>query len=515
MTTTTLLLILDGWGLGADYPGNAIARASTPNWDRLWTQSPRRSLDASGDAVGLPAGQMGNSEVGHLNIGAGRVVYQNLLRINRSIAADPSDADAEPLATQPALKRILARRKGRLHLMGLLSPGGVHSHEEHLFALCRLAAQNGSKDFCVHIFLDGRDTPPQSALASIHRLQNTLAELGAGNLSSICGRYYAMDRDKRWERARLAYDAILGSPTVPAAAKPEEGLQAAYAEGLTDEFVKPMRIARAAPLGADDALICFNFRADRMRQLVQALASTQFNAWQRPFVLTAEQILTMTPYDENLPLPCIFKTEQPRDVLGQVLAARGKTQLRLAETEKFAHVTYFFNGGREEPFDGEDRKLIPSLKVATYDLAPQMRAPEITDALCAAIRAGKYDFILCNYANGDMVGHSGKLDAAIKTAETLDPCLGRLTASLDESAAQALITADHGNCEEMIAADGSPHTAHSLSPVPLVYYGPAQVRFNDEPGGLSALAPAILQLMGIPQPEAMSGKSPIATLDGS
>ena len=514
MKKTTLLLILDGWGMGADYPGNAIVQAPTPNWDKLWASAPHRCLDASGAAVGLPEGQMGNSEVGHLNIGAGRIVYQNLLRINRALAA-PANTEAETLATKPALQKIFQRRKGRLHLMGLLSPGGVHSHEDHLFALCRLAAHHGINDFGVHVFLDGRDTPPKSAFASIHKLQQVLTELKAGRISSVSGRYYAMDRDRRWERARLAYAAILGTPNSPIATNPDEGLQAAYAAGTTDEFVKPMCIADAPSLGADDALISVNFRADRMRQLIQALAAPQFEPWQRTFVLTAEQILTMTPYDENLPLPCIFKSEQPSNVLGQVLAARGKTQLRLAETEKFAHVTYFFNGGREEPFAGEDRKLIPSLKVATYDLAPQMRAPEITDALCAAIRAGKHDFILCNYANGDMVGHSGKLDAAIKAARTLDLGLGRLITALDACTAQALITADHGNCEEMIAADGTPHTAHSLNPVPLVYYGPKRVRFNDAPNGLSALAPAILQLMDLPQPDTMRGQSPFASINGT
>ena len=513
MNQTTLLLILDGWGLGANYPGNAIAQASTPNWDKLWAQSPHRSLDASGDAVGLPTGQMGNSEVGHLNIGAGRVVYQNLLRINRALTADPQDEEMEPLAANRALQRIFKRPRG-----GSISWGCCPPAVSIAMKSISLPFVAWPRNMVLTIFASisfGRaGHPPKSALASIRRLQDVLAKLKAGRIGSVSGRYYAMDRDKRWGRARLAYDAILGTPTVPSVASPEEGIQAAYADGITDEFVKPMRIANTPPLGADDALISVNFRADRMRQLIQILASSQFNAWRRPFVLSSEQILTMTPYDENLPLPCIFKSEQPENVLGQVLAAQGKTQLRLAETEKFAHVTYFFNGGREEPFAGEDRKLIPSLKVPTYDLAPQMRAPEITAALCTAIRAGKHDFILCNYANGDMVGHSGKLEAAIKAAENLDLCLGRLLDVLDDSSAQALITADHGNCEEMIAADGSPHTAHSLNPVPLVYHGPAQMRFNDEPGGLAALAPAVLQLMGLPQPEQMCGQSPIRSIHG-
>ena len=503
MKETYLLIILDGWACGKDEPGNAVVQANTPQWDRLIAHHPHRSLEAAATAVGLPSGQMGNSEVGHLNLGAGRVVLQTLLRINKAIA-DGS------FARQPTLHRILRRPQGRLHLVGLLSAGGVHSHQDHLFALCRLAATSDIKDLSVHIFLDGRDTAPTAAAASLAALEEVFKETGVGHLSSICGRYYAMDRDKRWERTEQAYRLLVEGEATRQAEDAAAALAAVAAAGETDEFVRPTFIVGGTPIAAADSILCVNFRADRMRQLVAALMDPQFSSFARPFVLSPRQLLTMIPYSEDSPVPYIYGKEVPADCLGEVLARHGKTQLRLAETEKFAHVTYFFNGGREKPFAGEDRQLLPSLKVATYDLAPQMRAPDITEELVTALAAARYDFILCNYANGDMVGHTGNLSATIQAVETLDLCLGQVLTALTETGSEALITADHGNCERMLAAEGDgPHTAHTMNPVPLIYYGKQPITFHqhEQAACLADIAPTLLKLMHIPQPAAMTGHS--------
>ena len=524
MAKTTALIILDGWALGKDYPGNAIKLAATPTWDKLLQECPRRELIACGEQVGLPEGQMGNSEVGHLILGAGRIVYQTLLRINKAIA-DKS------IQQNPTLNTFLQNTSSRLHIMGLLSDGGVHSHQEHLAAILRLAAARGVRNIEMHLFLDGRDSAPNSAPACIDFIQQQLKETGVGRISSVIGRYYAMDRDKRWERTQKAYDLLVSGKgeVVDDAKHLNQKLEEYYAKEITDEFIPPLvvrsanqgdegeqgkqgkewnRDVRDGVISADDSIICINFRADRVRQLTAALAADDFNEFNRPFVLPKSSLLTMTSYDEKLPLPFIFEREKIVNCLGEVLANLNKKQLRLAETEKFAHVTYFFNGGKEDPFANEERKLIPSLKVATYDLAPQMRAPEITAELIAAFESQEYDFILCNYANGDMVGHSGKLDAAIKAAEHIDESLSQLMPVIRKNGAQALITADHGNCEEMLAADGvSPYTAHTLNPVPLLYYGDMQIEFDTQPAGLADIAPTLLKLMGLLPPSEMSGRA--------
>ena len=516
---TTALIILDGWGLGRDYPGNAIKVAKTPTWDRLWQDCPRGKLTAAAAAVGLPDGQMGNSEVGHTTLGAGRVVYQTLSRINRAIADGSLAQNEELLKHFGRIKTAQDQEASCLHLIGLLSDGGVHSHQDHFVALLELAAQHGVKNIFLHVFLDGRDTQPLSAKGYLDFLQKEIQRIGSGVVASVCGRYYAMDRDKRWERTQSCYDLLRSAPQdIPLAESPQEQLDKFYGEGITDEFVPPFRMT-AAPgsilaardnqplIQPQDFVISVNFRADRVRQITAALADENFSGFARETLLPQESLLCMTAYDPNLPLPHIFAKEKIRNCLGEILAQRGLKQLRLAETEKFAHVTYFFNGGKEEPFPQEERKLIPSLKVATYDLAPQMRAPEITEFLASAISSGDYDFILCNYANGDMVGHSGKLAAAIKTVEEIDKSLTRLLKALDAADAQALITADHGNCEEMLVDDtDKPHTAHTLNLVPLLYYGGKDIKLTQEVGGLADIAPTILTLMGIDAPAEMSGK---------
>ena len=532
---TTALIILDGWGNGKDYPGNAIKLAETPTWDSLLAKCKHRELIAGGEAVGLPNGQMGNSEVGHTVIGAGRVIHQTLQRINKSI----SDASSsESLDKNQALNKFLAAIKKdqesggssvpRLHLMGLLSDGGVHSHQEHIRAILALAVERRVKNIMLHLFLDGRDTAPKSAPKYIDYIQRETKAIGEGQIASVSGRYYAMDRDKRWRRTKRTYDAMMLDPEqmgdeIPLVDDPLKQVEEYHRKGITDEFVPPFICRGAAKILArgesfvrqNDYVISINFRADRMRQITKALAADELEGFERSFILPKDSLLTMTDYDPNLPLPYIFGKKKIINCLGEFLADQGLRQLRMAETEKFAHVTYFFNGGREEPFANEERKLIPSLKVATYDLAPEMRAPEITRSLTSAIKSGEYDFILCNYANGDMVGHSGKLDAAIKTVQVVDESLAEIVSALDSAGAQALITADHGNCEEMLAGDPpSPHTAHTLNPVPLLYYGSHRVIFDEKEGGLADIAPTIIKLMGLDAPQEMSGRTILSIQDG-
>ena len=499
--------MLDGWGFRPGRDGNAIELGRTPVWHTLWDRASRTLLEASGLAVGLPEGQIGNSEVGHLNLGAGRVVPQDIVRISQSI-------DSGEFFRIPALVKLVEdtrRHDGTLHVMGLIGTGGVHALDRHLLAAVELGRRAGVK-VAIHAWLDGRDTPPKSGLAFMEQL---LAGLGTPipnpeprtpTVSTVIGRYYAMDRDKRWERTKLAYDAMVKGVGVQVA-DPIAAIEQAYAVGETDEFVKP-RVITGAPLIRDgDGIFCFNYRADRMRQIVRALASPDFEGFGvtgRPAV----QLVTMTRYDERLPFPAAFEPIVLSRIVAEVLSNHGKTMFRTAETEKYAHVTYFFNGGYEPPYKGEERLLVPSQKVATYDLMPEMSAPGVTDVLCNAIAGNQHDFILCNYANGDMVGHSGVLAAAVKAVETVDQCLGRVLTTADTAGATVLVTADHGNCELMIdPATGGPHTAHTTNPVPLVMVGDGTPKRHLRTGGsLRDVGPTILQLLGIEPPREMTGR---------
>jgi 2,3-bisphosphoglycerate-independent phosphoglycerate mutase len=498
--TPVILVVLDGWGFRPGRDGNAIELGRTPVWHRLWERPTRTLLEASGLAVGLPAGQIGNSEVGHLNLGAGRVVPQDIVRISQSIE---SGAFFQ-LAPLTELCQATRQRGGTLHVMGLIGTGGVHALDRHLLAAVELGHRAGLR-VAIHAWLDGRDTPPQSALGFMQDLLQQIAGRGAV-VSTVVGRYYAMDRDKRWERTRLAYDAMVKGIGAPAP-DPVTAIKQAYAAGETDEFVKP-RVIEGAPLIRDgDGIFCFNYRADRMRQIVRALAAPDFDGFdvgERPRVT----LVTMTRYDGTLPFPAAFEPIVLSRIVAEVLSDRDKTMFRTAETEKYAHVTYFFNGGYEPPYKGEERLLVPSQKVATYDLMPEMSAPGVTDVLCRAIAAKQHDFILCNYANGDMVGHSGVLAAAIKAVETVDTCLARVLKTADTAGATVLVTADHGNCELMIdPATGGPHTAHTTNPVPLVIVGDGAGRGALRAGGsLRDVGPTILQLLGIEPPQEMTGR---------
>ena len=496
-----LLLILDGWGHREARDNNAIALAQAPNWHRLLDECPHTLVQTHGHFVGLPDEQMGNSEVGHMNIGAGRIVYQDLTRIDAAIADGSFFKNAALLSACAAAKQS----GGTLHVFGLLSPGGVHSHEDHIFALLDLAKREGVSRVAVHAFLDGRDTPPQSARAALEKLQTRCDKVGNAHIATVSGRYYAMDRDKRWERVKLAYDAIAEAQAQFRADTGVAALDAAYARGETDEFVKPTLIGNGAKINDGDAIIYMNFRADRARQLTQAFVDPHFSGFARPRRLKLSAFVSLTQYSDDLAVTAVaYPPQSLHNSLGEYLAGLGLRQLRIAETEKYAHVTFFFSGGREEPYVGEERILVPSPKVATYDLQPEMSCPEVTDKLVDAIKSGTYDFIVCNLANADMVGHSGKLDAAIEAVEAVDVALGRLTQAIRSVGGEMLISADHGNLEMMRAADGQPHTQHTVGPVPLVYVG-RNARL--EPGALRDLAPTVLALMGLPQPAQMTGHS--------
>lgn len=500
-----VLIILDGWGYQESPQYNAISAAKKPVWDKLWQNCPHTLINGSGEAVGLPDNQMGNSEVGHLNIGAGRVVYQDFTRIEKSIAH--GDFFTNPVLVH-AVKNAVATDKA-VHIMGLLSPGGVHSHEQQIFAMLQCAKQQGAQRVYVHAFLDGRDTPPQSALTSLQALENKCIELGCGQIASIIGRYYAMDRDKRWERIQLAYDLLTTGISKYHASSAAEGLANAYARGETDEFVKPTAIHTATHSSAfindGDVVVFMNFRADRARQLTRAFTDPQFKDFNRQKWPQLAEFVTLTQYATDIKASVAFPPEQLTHVLGAYIAERGFKQLRIAETEKYAHVTFFFNGGIEKPYPGEERILIPSAKVATYDLQPQMSAPELTESLVAAICSQQYALIVCNYANPDMVGHTGDFNATVKAIETIDQSLGRIIEALRESHTEALITSDHGNAECMFdEKTQQPHTAHTCAPVPCIYIGrPAKVA--PVVGTLSDIAPTILYLMGLPQPQEMTG----------
>jgi 2,3-bisphosphoglycerate-independent phosphoglycerate mutase len=503
--TPVLLVILDGYGHRDDGEDNAIARASKPNWDRYWARYAHTVIDASELHVGLPPEQMGNSEVGHLNIGAGRVVFQEFTRIELAIR-NGELARNEVFAE--AVKQALAGGSA-VHVLGLLSPGGVHSHEDQIFALLDMVAGAGVRDIRVHAFLDGRDTPPKSAAASLKALEARCASDSGARIASICGRYYAMDRDKRWERTAAAYDMLTSGEAQYHSASAVAGLEAAYARGETDEFVKPTLIAgpgaEPAPIRDGDVVIFMNFRADRARQLTHALTDPQFQAFARRRVPRLAYYCTLTSYGEEFKLPVAFRSEPVTNGFGEVLASQGLRQLRIAETEKYAHVTYFFNGGVETPYPGEERILVPSPKVATYDLKPEMSAVEVTDKLVEAIRSRRFEAIICNYANADMVGHTGIMDAAVKAIETLDACLGRAIEAMRAIGGEVLITADHGNAETMRdTKTHQPHTAHTTNRVPLLYIGrEATLEPN---GALADIAPSLLRMMGLPQPAEMTGK---------
>lgn len=502
-----VLIVLDGWGYREERDHNAIAAAYTPVWDRLWRDCPHTLIDTSGRAVGLPDEQMGNSEVGHMNLGAGRVVYQDLTRIDRAIA-DGSFASNRALCAAVDAARS---RGGAVHIMGLLSPGGVHSHEAHIAAMASLAAGRGAECILVHAFLDGRDTPPRSAAASIEILEHHLETLGRGRIVTLVGRYFAMDRDRRWDRVERAYDLITAGEAAFTADRALAGLEQAYERGESDEFVQPTRIGEPAPVADGDAVVFMNFRADRARQLTRAFTEAGFDGFRRRRRPSLASFTCLTRYAADIEAPAAFPPADLNNSFGEVLALHGLRQLRLAETEKYAHVTFFFNGGRETEFEGEERIMVPSPKVATYDLVPEMSAEKVTDHLVEAIGARRYDAIICNYANPDMVGHTGIFEAAVRAVETIDHCLGRVLEAVDAAGAELLITADHGNVEAMLdTATGQPNTAHTTNLVPLVYVGrPARLA---DGGVLSDIAPTMLDLMGLEQPAEMTGHSLVRLL---
>ena len=496
-----LLLILDGWGHREETEHNAIALADCPNWRHLLAVYPHSLVDTHGLRVGLPEGQMGNSEVGHMNIGSGRVVYQDLTRVDAAIA-DGS------FARNPSLQHACAAARGTngcLHLFGLLSPGGVHSHERHIFAMIEMAAAAGVPRIAVHAFLDGRDTPPRSARPSIQALQAVCDAHAGARVATVSGRYYAMDRDQRWERLALACEAIIDASATQRADTALAALDAAYARGENDEFVLPTVIGEGAPMADGDAVVFMNFRADRARQLSRVFVDPAFDGFALARRPQLSAFVTLTEYAADLPASAIaFGAQSMRNTLGEILAELGLRQLRIAETEKYAHVTFFFSGGREAPFAGEERILVPSPQVATYDLKPEMSLPELTDRLVAEITAQRFDFIVCNIANADMVGHSGIESAAIRAVEAIDVALGRITKAILDAGGEMLVSADHGNLEQMLDAQGIAHTQHTVGPVPLVYVG-RKARLRD--GALRDLAPSVLALMGLAPAAEMTGHS--------
>ena len=495
-----LLVIMDGLGWAAPSEANAVSLAATPNLDALMAQYPWTTIEASGEAVGLPAGQMGNSEVGHLNIGAGRVVMQELMRLNHAVQT------GEIFENEVLVEvcRKVAASKSTLHVMGLMSDGGVHSHIRHCLALLELAAREGVQRVRVHAFLDGRDVLPRSAGEYLKELEDKCVELGVGEIATISGRYYAMDRDKRWERVEKAYDAVaLGEgPQEPDA---QTCLEHSYAADISDEFVIPTVIHKH-PVQDGDSVVFFNFRPDRARQLTTAFVVPDFDGFPRPKKLDT-YFATMTRYEDGLPVHVVYDKERIPDTLGEVLAKAGKTQLRIAETEKYAHVTYFFNGGEEEPNPGEDRILVPSPKVATYDLQPEMNAPIVTEKVIEQIKADKYDMIMLNFANADMVGHTGVFEAAVKAVETVDTCVGKIVEALKPVQGQLLIIADHGNAEQMADPDtGCPYTAHTTNHVPCILVSEEHKGNHLHDGILADVAPTMLTLAGMDIPADMTGK---------
>lgn len=502
---TALLLILDGWGYREESDSNAIHSADSPVWDDLWNTRPHTLIDTSGKSVGLPAGQMGNSEVGHMNLGAGRVVYQNLTRIDKDIA---DGLFASNTALVGAVNNSIANESA-LHIFGLLSPGGIHSHEDQIMAMLDMAIESDVSTIYLHAFLDGRDTPPRSALDSLLRAETKLRNSNKGRVASLCGRFYAMDRDNRWDRVEPAYKLLTEGSADYVFTNVSEALQAAYERGEDDEFVLPTLVSNdgdnPAAVVDGDVVVFMNFRADRAREITRAFVDDDFDGFERAERPMLGDFVMLTQYAADIDAGCAYPPKPLKNVLGEYLASQNKTQLRIAETEKYAHVTFFFNGGREEPFENEDRTLIPSPDVKTYDLKPEMSAPEVTDKLVDAIVSGKYDAIICNYANGDMVGHTGNFDAAVKAVEVLDQCLGRIVAAIEEAKGELLLTADHGNVEQMLdPKTNQPLTSHTNGPVPLVYVGNSGKQFIAS-GSLSDIAPTLLTLIDVAIPAEMTG----------
>jgi len=496
-----VLMILDGWGCREDAADNAISQAKTPNWDQINQLGCHTTIETSGEFVGLPAGQMGNSEVGHMNIGAGRVVYQDYTRISKAV----KDGD---FAANPVLRKAIHASRDNhstLHIMGLLSPGGVHSHEDHFLAMVAMAAAQGAHKIRVHAFLDGRDTPPRSAAPCIAKMQECLDGHDNATFGIICGRYFAMDRDQRWDRVQKAWDALVDGQGLFSSDDAGTALQTAYDRGENDEFVSPTVINGYAGIKDNDAVIFINFRSDRAREISQAFVQPDFSGFQR----TQPQLsayVCMTQYLQGLPADVAFAPEKLTGLLGESLAEHGLAQLRIAETEKYAHVTFFFNGGEESLFPGEQRVLVPSPKVATYDLQPEMSVEKLSDELDKAIRGNNFDVIICNVANPDMVGHTGSLDAAIAAVEAVDACLATVFAAIRAVNGELLITADHGNVEQMTdSQSGQSHTAHTTNPVPFVYYGRNAQAISG--GALKDIAPTMLYLLGITPPAEMTGHS--------
>ncbi len=497
-----VLLILDGWGHREETQDNALALAELPNWRNLLATCPHTLVHTEGRHVGLPDGQMGNSEVGHMNLGAGRIVYQDLTRVDAAIEDHSFFSNDELRAACAAAKQS----RGTLHVMGLLSPGGVHSHQTQIFAMLELAHREGVQRVAVHAFLDGRDTPPRSAEASLRALQSVCDKLGNAHIATVGGRYYAMDRDQRWERVRRAWDVIVEATGEQHASDALTALREAYARGENDEFVAPTVLADAQPMHDGDAVVFMNFRADRARQLTATFVDPAFTGFdaRRPVL---SRFTCLTEYDAKLPASVAFTPDDLRQTYGETLADAGLTQLRIAETEKYAHVTFFFSGGREVPFPGESRILIPSPQVATYDLQPEMSCPELTARLVEAIEQQRFDAIVCNIANPDMVGHTGILQAAILAAQAVDVAIGKITGAVRKAGGALLVTADHGNLELMRdQVTGQPHTAHTVGPVPLVYVGEREVQLR-QGGALRDIAPTLLDLLGLPQPAPMTGRS--------
>lgn len=500
--TPLVLMVLDGWGYDEHAEHNAIHSAHTPQWDSWWQTAPHTLLDASGVQVGLPEGQMGNSEVGHMHIGAGRIIEQSFTRINGAIQSGELERNPVFLETLSQLKQ-----SGKaLHLLGLLSPGGVHSHEEHLFALLRVCDRQDFHNVCLHVFLDGRDTPPQSALESVARLNQQLQNHPVGHICSITGRYYAMDRDKRWQRLEPVYRLLTEGVSDAHFDDAISAIQTNYTNNIGDEFIPPTGIGKERVIEDGDAVLFFNFRADRARQLTTAFVDPVFNGFTRHKKPQLSAFISMTQYDKTLTIPNLFPPIALHNTLGEVLAAHGLRQLRIAETEKYAHVTFFLNGGSEQVFEGENRVLIPSPKVATYDLQPEMSARELTSALIDAINSQAFDVIICNYANADMVGHTGDFKATVRAIECLDSCMHDVWQALKAQGGALLITADHGNAEAMFDDTTlQAHTAHTSGPVPFVYVGRDTLQFTQAFGSLSDVAPTLLTLLNLTPPAEMTG----------
>ena len=502
-----VLLILDGWGQRDEPEHNAIFHANTPYWDSLRANAPQTKVSASGIDVGLPDGQMGNSEVGHMSLGAGRIIYQNISRIDKDIA--DGGFYSNPAITG-AVDKAMAN-DGAVHLFGLMSPGGVHSHDSHIIAAIELAAKRGCKKVYLHAFLDGRDTPPRSALASLQAADSAFAKHQCGRTATVVGRYYAMDRDNRWDRVQRAYDMLTLGETPFAAANASEALANAYARNEDDEFVEPTLIQasnqNSATINDGDAVLFLNFRSDRARELTRAFIEPEFDSFVRQAVPALADFVSITEYAADIDSTIAYPTIHLNNVLGQYLESQKLSQLRITETEKYAHVTFFFSGGREELFDGEERILIDSPDVATYDLQPEMSAPELTDKLVDAISNKRHDVIICNYPNGDMVGHTGNFAAAVKAAEAIDESVRRVSEAVLAVNGECLITADHGNCEQMVDANQEKHTQHTTEHVPFIYVGNRSVTMQNTSGRLCDVAPTMLALLGLPQPAEMTGQS--------